>query len=331
VAPNAAPDVSGAEPNPFLAPGKARPLVVGHRGVPLLHQENTLAGFRRAVELGIPAVELDVRLTADRRAVCVHDDDLARLTGARARVAALTWDQVARLELRRELPMGVRGDGGPVIARYERTERIPLLAEVLAEVGGRLAINVELKLTSPRWWDTAIGAVAAEEIARAGAVDRVIVTSFDPRKLRAAALARPGLAVGFAYDDSMLDFAAPLLDRLPLLATELSTLDRRPHANGRRLLGRLVDRGGLGRLLPVRAVGIEHTLIGPRTIAQLHARGVAVGTYTLLPVGSTTGKRIDPCGETLEEVDRLAALGIDWIETDDPEQVLARIGGAGRP
>ena len=61
-------------------------VVVGHRGVPTLHQENTLAGFRRAVELGIPAVELDVRLTADHRAVVVHDYNLARLTGTSVNV-----------------------------------------------------------------------------------------------------------------------------------------------------------------------------------------------------------------------------------------------------
>src|SRR5712664_3654422 len=41
----------------FLA-AKSRPLIVGHRGVPVLHQENTLAGFRRAVELGLDAIEL---------------------------------------------------------------------------------------------------------------------------------------------------------------------------------------------------------------------------------------------------------------------------------
>ena len=34
-------------PNPFLR-GKQRPIVVGHRGVPALHQENTLAGFQSA-------------------------------------------------------------------------------------------------------------------------------------------------------------------------------------------------------------------------------------------------------------------------------------------
>ena len=312
--------------NPFLAPGKRRPLVVGHRGVPLLHQENTLAGFRRAAALGVPAVELDVRLTADRRAVCVHDAHLERLTGAAVHLADLTWDQVSRLELRRELPMGVRADGSLAIARYDRPERIPLLAEILAELAGEVAINVELKITGPRWWETDVGAVVADELARAGAVHRVIVTSFDPRKLRAAARVRPELAVGFAFDDSMLDFAAPLLDRLPLLATELSTLDRRPHGNGRRLLGRILDTGLVGRLLDTRVVGAEHTLVGPRTVERMHRKGVAIGTHTLFPIGSTTGKPICASAGELAEIDRLVELGVDWIETDDPERLLERIG-----
>src|SRR5687767_11865360 len=73
---------SGVVVNPFLAPGKRKPLIVGHRGVPAVHQENTLAGFRRAISLGLPAVELDVRLTADNRAIVLHDHNLRRLTGS---------------------------------------------------------------------------------------------------------------------------------------------------------------------------------------------------------------------------------------------------------
>ncbi len=311
--------------NPFLAPGKSRPIVVGHRGVPLLHQENTLAGFRRAVALGVPAVELDVRLTADRRAVCVHDADLRRLTGVAADLGDLTWDQVYRLELRRELPMGIRADGSQAVARYDRPERIPLLEEVLAEVSGKVLINVELKITGRRPWEIEVGAVVAEELARANALDRVIVTSFDPRKLRAAARARPGLAVGFAFDDSMLDFAAPVLDRLPV-AAQLATLDHRPHPNGRRLLCRIVDAGIVGRLLDTRVVGVEHTLVGPRTVERMHRRGVAIGTHTLFPIGSTTGKRIDASSDSIAEVERLVELGVDWLETDDPERLLAELG-----
>jgi glycerophosphoryl diester phosphodiesterase len=310
--------------NPFLA-GKQRPLVVGHRGVPALHQENTLAGFRRAVELGVPAVELDVRLTRDRRAVVLHDAELDRLTGARGNVLDLTWDQLSRLRIQRALPMGIDVHGAPVIARYDREEPIPLLAEVLAEVAGKVAINVELKLDLPTWWQVEVGAVVAGVIAEARAEHRVIVTSFDPRKLRAARRVGPDLALAFCFDDSMLDFARGLLDRLPAFAGELAPQDRRPGHNARHVLSRILDSDLVGRLIATRAVGAEHTLLGSETVRRLRRLGVAVGTHTLFPIGSTTGKPIAASAVTSAEAERLAGLGVDWIETDDPERLMALI------
>lgn len=315
-----------AAANPFLA-GKQRPIVVGHRGVPALHQENTLAGFRRAVALGVPAVELDVRLTRDRRAVVVHDLELDRLTGEPGRVDGLTWDQLSRRRILRELPMGIDAHGAPVIARYQRSEPIPLLAEVLAEVAGKVAINIELKLDLAQWWQVEVGAVVAQVIAEAGAEHRVIVTSFDPRKLRAAARARPSLTLGFCFDDGMLDFARGLLDRLPALSGELAPRDQRPGHNARCLLSRILDTDLIGRFLATRVVGAEHTLVGARTVGRLHRQGIAVGTHTLFPLGSTTGKRICASSGTPAEVERLVALGVDWIETDDPERLMALIYG----
>lgn len=313
-------------PNPFLA-GKHRPIVVGHRGVPTLHQENTLAGFRRAVSLGIPAIELDVRLTADRRAVVVHDNDVRRLTGSAGEVDRLTWDQLSRLRIRKELPMGIDAHGAPVIARYEREEPIPLLAEVLAEVAGSVAVNIELKLDFARWWGVEIGAIVAQVIADADAQDRVIVTSFDPRKLRALGRAHPRLAYGFCFDDSMLDFASPLLDRLPPVAASIDVPGPRGlRANARRLLNRILETNLVSRLLGARLVAAEHTLVGSETVRRLHACGVAIGTHTLFPVGSTTGKPIAASASTIAEVERLVALGVDWIETDDPERLQALLG-----
>jgi len=310
--------------NPFLA-DKQRPIVVGHRGVPALHQENTLAGFRRAVELGVPAVELDVRLTRDRRAVVLHDHDLERLTGEPGNVLDLTWDQLSRRRIRRELPMGIDAHGAPVIARYERSEPIPLLAEVLAEVAGKAAINIELKLDLPTWWQVEVGAVVARVIAEARAEHRVIVTSFDPRKLRAAGRVQPSLALGFCFDDGMLDFARGLLDRLPALSGELAPHDRRPGHNARRVLSRILDTHLISRVVAARVVGAEHTLVGADTVRRLHRQGIAVGTHTLFPLGSTTGKRIAASSATAAEAERLAALGVDWIETDDPERLMTLI------
>lgn len=317
--------MSSRATNPFIAP-KSKPLVVGHRGVPALHQENTLAGFRRAIALGIPAIELDVRLTADRRAVVLHDPDVERLTGTTGNVIDITWDRLSKLRIRRDLSMGIDAHGAPVIAHYEQVEPIPLLAEVLAEVAGKVAINIELKLDYTHWWQTEVGTIAAEVIAEAHAEDRVIITSFDPRKLRAAARVRPNLAAGFCFDDSMLNFARPLLDRLPGMRAELDPYDRRPGANARQLLNWLLDGNHVGRLLGTQVVGAEHTLVGGDTVRRLHDRGIAIGTHTLFPLGSTTGKPIAASATSHAEVERLVALGVDWIETDDPERLLALIG-----
>jgi glycerophosphoryl diester phosphodiesterase len=312
--------------NPFLR-GKQRPIVVGHRGVPATHPENTLAGFRRAVELGLPAVELDVQLTKDKKAVVVHDWNLRRLTGTSRNVWDLTWDEVSRLRIRRELPMGVDVHGARVVVRYEREEKIPLLAEVLAEIGGKVAINIELKLNVLGWWQTEVARVAAAVIGEARAEHNVILTSFDPRKLRAAVAAHPDLATGFCFDDTMLDFAGPLLDRLPQLRHRLSLpADGHIRTNARRLLSRILDSNLLGRILGSRLVGAEHTIIGSETVRRLHERGIAIGTHTLFPLGSTTGKPISPSAMTAAEVDRLVALGVDWIESDDPERLQRMIG-----
>lgn len=313
-------------PNPFLR-GKQRPVVVGHRGVPALHQENTLAGFRRAVALGVPAVECDVQLTKDKQAVVIHDSHLKRLTGNPRNVWNLTWDELRKLRIRRELPMGVDVHGASTVARYATEERIPLLAEVLAEVAGKVAINVELKVSVLGWWHTEIARVVANVIAEARAEHSVILTSFDPRKLRAAVEAHPDLATGFCFDDSMLDFANPLLNRMPRVRNMFSLpADSHLRTNARRLLSKLLDSNLLGRLLGSRLVGAEHTIVSSQTVKRLHEHGIAIGTHTLFPLGSTTGKPISPSAMTAAEVERLVELGVDWIESDDPERLLRLVG-----
>ena len=304
--------------NPFLL-GKPRPIVVGHRGVPAVHQENTLAGVRRAIALGVPAVELDVQLTKDRRVVVMHDHDLRRLTGTRGRIFDLTWDQASRLRIRREVPMGIDVHGNQVVTRYEREEPIALLEEVLAE-SDRLALNIELKMTPTGFWQTEIARAVAKVVAAARAEHRVIITSFDPRKLRATSEAHPQLTTGYTWADNMLNFTLPMLEWLPL---------RRPAdiaSNAWHLLSRIVDSHVFGGMMRTRAVGAEHTLVGSQTVKRLHDRGISVGTHTLFPIGSSTGKAISPIGNSIAEVERLVALGVDWIETDDPERLLTLIG-----
>ena len=255
-------------------------------------------------------------LSADGVPVVFHDFALARLTGAPGTVATSTWDQLARLRVQRAL--GYRGvDGAAVTLRYDREEPIARLDEVLAELGTAVAINIEVKVDPSRWWPTAVATRTAEVIAAAGVTDTVIVTSFDPRKLVAARRAHPALRVGFCFDDTMLDLARPLLSRLPLVS-RVPGGDRVRGAVERLLVADLA-----GRALGTPVVGAEHTLIGPATVTALHRRGVALGTHTLFPLGTTTAKPVAPSAVTDAEAHRLIALGVDWIETDDPERLLA--------
>ena len=63
------------------APGNrlARVRTIAHRGGREERPENTVASFRHALELGCDLVELDVRLTKDRRVVIAHDNDFRRM------------------------------------------------------------------------------------------------------------------------------------------------------------------------------------------------------------------------------------------------------------
>ena len=48
-------------------------LVIGHRGAAGLAPENTLAAFKKALNLGVDAIELDVHISADKILVVYHD------------------------------------------------------------------------------------------------------------------------------------------------------------------------------------------------------------------------------------------------------------------
>ena len=133
-------------------------LVLGHRGASARALENTMTAFEAARADGADGIELDVWLTRDGELAVFHDDDLTRLAGRGGSVAEMSWREAAAVELR----------GG---------ERIPRLPEVLEAMTG-LVVNVEIK--PPRWRRApAVVRAVAECVARAGAGERVIVSSFD--------------------------------------------------------------------------------------------------------------------------------------------------------
>ena len=72
------------------------PLIIGHRGAKGIAPENSLSGFKKAVELGTDAVELDVHLSKDNQLVVFHDMDLKRLTGQKILIKQLTFRELKK-------------------------------------------------------------------------------------------------------------------------------------------------------------------------------------------------------------------------------------------
>ncbi len=76
-----------------------RPFIIAHRGASAFAPENTLAAFRRAVEISADGVEFDVRLARDGVPVVIHDSKLQRLANYKTRVADYTSAELERLDV----------------------------------------------------------------------------------------------------------------------------------------------------------------------------------------------------------------------------------------
>ena len=72
--------------------------VIAHRGASAYAPENTMAAFRKALELGVPEVETDVRFTKDKRLVLFHDHTLERTTDGTGPPSDHTLEELKQLD-----------------------------------------------------------------------------------------------------------------------------------------------------------------------------------------------------------------------------------------
>jgi glycerophosphoryl diester phosphodiesterase len=221
-----------------------RPAVIAHRGASGDAPENTLAAFRRALELGADAVELDVQLSADGEPVVIHDDLLDRTTDGRGLVQDQPLAALRRL------------DAGRWFHERFAGERIPTLADALALLR-RLRVIVEIKncpISHP-----GIAARVAGVIREVGHED-VTVSSFDHPlllEIRAAAPEIPTAVLFFArpVDPARLaaDAAATILHPQWFFLTP--GMVAAAHAAGLRVETWVVDEAA--HMARVAAMGVD--------------------------------------------------------------------------
>jgi len=147
------------------------PIPFAHRGGAADGLENTVAQFRRAVDLGYRYIETDVHATRDGKLVAFHDATLDRVTDGAGRIADLPWADVAH-------------------ARVGGAHPVPLFEELL-ETFPEVRWNVDMK-AEPSMHPL------LNLIARTNSWDRVCVGSFsEARVARAQRLAGPRLATSY--------------------------------------------------------------------------------------------------------------------------------------
>lgn len=229
----------------------ASPRVFAHRGLAVAVSENSTESFALALRAGATHLETDTRITADGVAVLFHDAHYRR-GGRRVRLSERTLA---------ELRDPVTGAG------FE----IPTLEGVLREFPAA-RFNIDVK-------ENAVIAPAAAAIRGAGAGDRVLITSFNDHRARAARALLPGVASS-ASQSGVIRLILGLALHLPRLA-------------------RSGLRGVQAVQLPVKFAGIR--VLTPRLIELCHAHGVEVHIWTVN----------DP-----SEMARLLAMGVDGLITD---------------
>ena len=159
-----------------LEPIVELPKVIGHRGAAGHAPENTLAGLRKAHELGVAWVEFDVMLTAEGTPVLFHDETLERTTDGTGRLADRRWEDLRGL------------DAGSWFAQAFRGERIPSLHQALAVLARTgLGANVELKPSEDQ--DATTGVIVAKTLQESwpAGLPAPLLSSFSEKALAAAA------------------------------------------------------------------------------------------------------------------------------------------------
>ncbi|MDP1900274.1 MAG: glycerophosphodiester phosphodiesterase [Rubrivivax sp.] len=283
----------------------------GHRGARGLAPENTLAGFRTALGIGVTTLELDVGVTRDGQMVIAHDQrlnpDLARdasgqwLTEPGPAIHSLSLAEVQRHDVGRLKP-GTKYALGQPEQRPADGERVPtldaLFEMVRASGDGRLRFNIETKLTpltpelapEPEAFARALLAV----VDRHGLRSRVSVQSFDWRTLQAVRRLAPDVAT------AALTARQTFLDNLsdPRWTAGLK-LDE--HGGS---IPRLVKASGAGTWSPF------HRELTEATLAEAHALGLKVIPWTVNDAAL---------------MDRLIAWGVDGLISDYPDRLRSAL------
>jgi glycerophosphoryl diester phosphodiesterase len=179
------------------------PLIIAHRTCPPYAPENSLQGIRVAAEQAADAVEIDVRVSLDRRPFLMHDNTMRRTTGWRLPMEITPAFVVGRQRL--------QGSKEPV----------PSLRSALDAVPAEMMVAVDLKTP---WAAFPL----LSEIRRRRMESRVLVWCSSGRAARYISRKAPQVEVAHYKDLQGQELNRLFIDKAASLGVRAVCLDWRP-------------------------------------------------------------------------------------------------------
>ena len=174
-------------------------MIAGHRGAASLAPENTLAGFKKALQSGVKWIELDTQLSADNTPVIFHDETVDRCTNGKNKVADLTLEQLQAL------------DAGSWFSKEFAGEQIQSLEQTLAFfIANDLSMNLEIKIHHDHQVQPLVDKVAEVLEKMNFPHDKLIISSFSTLALTHCRQVMPTIRLGYITEHEPLATLAKL-------------------------------------------------------------------------------------------------------------------------
>lgn len=165
--------------------------IFAHRGFSGYYPENTMLAFKKAIEIGVDGIELDVQLTKDNTVVIIHDETIDRTTNGDGLVKSYTYDELKKFDA----SFNFNNFG---------FNRIPTLEEYFLLVKDLdIITNIELKTSVYQY--LGIEDSVLELIKKYNLEDKVIISSFNHFSILRMKKLAPQIKCGFLSEDWIID------------------------------------------------------------------------------------------------------------------------------
>lgn len=192
--------------------------IIGHRGIPSLAQENTVAGSLLAYEKGATMIEMDVYVSADNQIIVMHDGTIDRTTNGVGNTESFTVAQLQKYVV----------DGNTSF----KSEPIPTLEDYFKAFKDKKDAKLIVEIKSGA--STKIEPLLKELIQKYDMADQINVITFSESHMNSMRSQLPNISVGYLTGGIALNESEPLVSLEAILAKiqPMATTFNPSYANG---------------------------------------------------------------------------------------------------